>query len=97
MTAIATCNYPETVPDCNGNSTVFDGVAYLPGVDGSRDTCILRCDEKEGIYVAELDLGRLRSYRENEAHGNAYRHPKKYTLITDPTIEKPFLRKDYRE
>ena len=57
----------------------------------------MRCDEKEGIYVAELDLGRLRSYRENEAHGNAYRHPKKYTLITDSTIEKPFLRKDYRE
>ena len=25
MTAIATCNYPETVPDCNGGSSVFDG------------------------------------------------------------------------
>ena len=23
MTAIATCNYPDTVPDCNGRSTVF--------------------------------------------------------------------------
>ena len=97
MTAVATCNYPENVPDCNGNSTVFDGVAYLPGLSGSRDTCILHCGEKEGIYVAELDLDRLRSYRESEVHGNAYRHPKKYTLITDPTIEKPFLRKDYRE
>ena len=30
MLAIATCNYPETVPDCNGGSSVFDGVAYLP-------------------------------------------------------------------
>ena len=30
MLAIATCNYPAGVPDCNGGSTVFDGVAYLP-------------------------------------------------------------------
>lgn len=30
MTAVATCNYPATVPDCNGGSSVFDGVAYLP-------------------------------------------------------------------
>ena len=29
MLAIATCNYPAGVPDCNGESTVFDGVAYL--------------------------------------------------------------------
>lgn len=34
MTAIATCNYPETVPDCNGGSSVFDGVAYLPASEG---------------------------------------------------------------
>ena len=27
MTAIATCNYPDSMPGCNGNSTVFDGVA----------------------------------------------------------------------
>ena len=41
MLAVATCNYPENVPDCNGRSTVFDGVAYLPDEEGSRDTCIL--------------------------------------------------------
>lgn len=32
MTAIATCNYPAGKPDCNGHSTLFDGVAYLPGL-----------------------------------------------------------------
>ena len=53
-------NYPEAVPDCNGGSSVFDGVAYLPELDGSRDMCILQADEKEGIYVAELDLDKLR-------------------------------------
>lgn len=97
MTAIATCNYPETVPDCNGGSSVFDGVAYLPELSGSRDTCILQAGRQEGIYIAELDLDRLRDYRRNEVHGNAYRHPKKYRLLTDTKIEEPFIRDDYRE
>lgn len=97
MLAIATCNYPETVPDCNGCSSVFDGVVYLPEMDGSRDTCILQADGKEGIYIAELDLEQLRYYRENEVHGNAYRHPKKYGLLVDTKIDKPFVRNDYRE
>lgn len=96
MLAIATCNYPETVPDCNGGSSVFDGVAYLPELAGSRDTCILQAGGAEGIYMAELDLGQLRAYREKEVHGNAYRHPSKYTLLTKSTIEKPFLREGYR-
>lgn len=97
MLAVATCNYPETVPDCNGGSSVFDGVAYLPELDGSRDTCILQADGKEGIYLAELDLEQLRSYRETEVHGNAYRHPKKYDLLIDTKIDNPFIRSDYRE
>lgn len=82
MLAIATCNYPEGVPDCNGHSTVFDGVAYLPDQPGSRDTCILEADEKEGIFLASLDLDRLRRYRAEEVHGNAYRRPEKYGMLT---------------
>lgn len=82
MLAIATCNYPEGVPDCNGHSTVFDGVAYLPDQPGSRDTCILETDEKEGIFLASLDLDRLRRYRAEEVHGNAYRRPDKYGMLT---------------
>lgn len=97
MLAIATCNYPKTVPDCNGNSSVFDGVVYLPNESSSRDTCIFQADESEGIYISELDLDQLRNYRENEVHGNAYRHPKKYKLLTESKIVKPFIRSDYRE
>lgn len=97
MTAIATCNYPETVPDCNGGSSAFDGVAYLPELNHSRDTCILQADGKEGIYIAEIDLEQLRNYREKEVHGNSYRHPKKYGILTDTNINNPFIRKNYRE
>ena len=92
MLAIATCNYPETVPDCNGGSNVFDGVAYLPELPCSRDTCLLQADGKEGIYMAELDLEQLRRYRESEVHGNAFRRPEKYGLITDRKVEEPFIR-----
>ena len=97
MTAIATCNYPASVPDCNGCSSVFDGVAYLPELSGSRDTCILQAGGEEGVYVAELDLDMLRRYRAAEVHGNAYRRPKKYGLLVDTAVNEPFIRKNYRE
>lgn len=96
MLAIATCNYPASVPDCNGGSSVFDGVAYLPELDGSRDTCILQAGGAEGVYLAELDLEQLRRYREQEIHGNAFRRPQKYGLLLDTKIEPPFIRSSYR-
>lgn len=96
MLAIATCNYPDPVPDCNGRSTVFDGVAYLPELDGSRDTCILQAPGAEGIYLAQLDLEQLRRYRESEVHGNAYRRPRAYAPLLDAKIDPPFVRNDHR-
>ena len=96
MMAIATCNYPSEQPDCNGHSTVFDGVAYVPELDESRDTCILEAGEEEGLYLAQLDLDLLRSYREKEVHGNAFRRPNKYGILVQEKKEKPFVRVDYR-
>lgn len=96
MLAIATCNYPDCVPDCNGGSSVFDGVAYLPELDGSRDTCVLQAGGAEGVYLAELDLERLRRYREREVHGNAYRRPRMYRLLLDTNIDEPFRRDNQR-
>ncbi len=93
MTAIATCNYPDSVPDCNGGSSLFDGVAYLPELSGSRDTCLLLTDGEEGVYAVELDLDMLRAYRESEVHGNAYRRPEKYGLLTESDFNPPFIRK----
>lgn len=97
MTGIVTCNYPDAVPDCNGHSTAFDGIAYLPDTPGSRDTCIMEAGESEGIYLASFDMDLLRTYRETEVHGNAFRHPKKYGLLVDTEIRAPFIRKEYRE
>lgn len=97
MLGIATCNYPDGQPDCNGHSSAFDGIAYLPDQPGSRDTCILEAGSEEGICLAEFDLDRLREYRRTEVHGNAYRHPQKYHLLIDETIREPFIRSDYRK
>ena len=96
MVAIATCNYPDTVPDCNGRSTIFDGIAYLPDTPGSRDMCILEADGSEGIFVADIDMDALRSYRKREVHGNAYRHPGKYQILTKTEVNEPFIRNDYK-
>ena len=84
MLAIATCNYPKGQPDCNGHSTVFDGVAWLSNEPGVRDMCILEAPEEEGIYLAEINMDMLRDYRDREVMGNKYRHPNKYkSLATD--------------
>ena len=71
--AVATCNYPGSVADCNGHSTVFDGVAWLSDEPGVRDMCILEADGSEGIFTAEIDLDMLREYREEEVMGERYR------------------------
>lgn len=96
MLGIATCNYPNGKPDCNGHSTLFDGVAYLPHLSESRDTLILETGKEEGIYTADFDIDTLRNYRSCEVHGDAYRRPKKYSLLTEEKRQKPFLRADYR-
>ena len=97
MFGIATCNYPCGQPDCNGHSSAFDGVAYLPELSGSRDTCLLEAGGDAGVYLAAFDLDMLREYRKSEVHGNAYRHPQKYRLLLDEQIQEPFIRKDYRK
>ena len=56
----------------------------------------MQASGEEGIFLAEFDLDRMREYRKNEVHGNAYRHPKKYGLLTEERIEEPFIRSDYR-
>lgn len=96
MVGIATVNYPYPHPDCNGHSTAFDGMAYLPETEGSRDTCILEAGEGEGIFVASFPIDLIRAYRESEVHGNAYRRPEKYGLLLSEEIKYPFIRTDKR-
>ncbi len=86
MVAVATCNYPKGHPDCNGHSTLFDGVPWLRDEPGSRDMCVFEAPEEPGVYVAELDIDRLRIHRSNDIMGDKYRHPEKYGILADPDV-----------
>lgn len=97
MLGIATCNYPLGKPDCNGHSNAFDGVAYLPDLEESRDMLLFEAAEEEGVYVVDFDLDLIRTYRETEVHGNAYRRPQKYLELIKEEIKYPFIRNDYRK
>lgn len=96
MVGIATANYPSGQPNCNGHSTAFDGIAYPPAGNDSRDTLILEAGEREGIYLADFPIDDLRAYRSREVHGNAYRRPEHYQLLVSRQIDPPFIRADRR-
>jgi len=84
MVAVATCNYPEGHPDCNGHSTLFDGVPWDD--EGVRDMCVFEAPPEPGVYVAELDLDRLRTHRSGDVMGDKYRRPDKYGILSDDSI-----------
>lgn len=86
MVAVATCNYPEGHPDCNGRSTLFDGVPWLRDEPGVSDMCVFEAPETPGVYVAELDLDRLRTHRSNDIMGDKFRHPEKYSILSDSNV-----------
>ena len=97
MVGIATVNYPKGQPDCNGHSTAFDGIAYAPEDDSSRDMLIIEAGEREGIYMADFPMEAIRAYRKREVHGNAYRRPQKYKILLSEEKNEPFIRSDYRK
>ena len=82
MVAVATCNYPDGQPDCNGHSTLFDGVPWLRDEPGVRDMCVLEAPGAPGIYIATLDLDMLRTHRRNDVMGDKYRCPEKYGMLS---------------
>ena len=83
MVCVATCNYPEGQPDCNGHSTIFDGVAWLRDEPGVRDMCILEAPGEAGVYVADVNMDQLREYRAHEVMGDNFRHPGTYGCLVN--------------
>lgn len=96
MLGIVTVNYPMGKPDCNGHSTAFDGIAYVPDMRGSRDTMLLDAGEQAGIYTADIPIAKIREYRSREVHGDAYRRPELYGALSENEKIPPFVREDFR-
>ena len=86
MVAIATCNYPAGQPDCNGHSSLFDGVPWVRELPGARDMCVMEAPEEPGVYLGTLDLDLLRNHRSGDIMGDKYRHPEKYGILSDPEV-----------
>lgn len=97
MIGIVTVNYPKTHIDCNGHSTVFDGVVYKEGNEGARDTLVFEAGEEEGVFISDISISDIRLNRENEIHGNCFRRPDLYKILIESKINKPFIRKEYRK
>jgi predicted amidohydrolase len=68
----------------NGRSCVY-------AADGEE---ILLTDSREGVYVVDIDLQKLRETREKTFWGNAWRRPQKYKSLVSPKIQEPFRRTD---
>lgn len=95
MMSIVTVNYPQTHEDCNGHSSAFDAQVWKRG-SAAIDNKLLEADGSEGIFTVDFDLDEIRAYRRSEVMGNAYRHPSKYHLLVEETVEEPFVRPDSR-
>lgn len=89
MVGLAMANY--AAPQANGNSIAVDAEMFAAD-ESSLDPIIVQAGEDEGIYLADFDLDRLRSYRARESWGNAFRRPETYAALTAREVREPFIR-----
>lgn len=64
----------HAAPRQNGHSMVFD----------YNGNIVQEMDEKEGVFVHELDFDKLNKYREKGIYGFHHRRPELYGILCDP-------------
>jgi len=64
----------HAAPRINGHSMVFD----------FKGDIVKEMDDKEGVFVHELDLDALNKYRATGIYGFHHRRPELYHILTDP-------------
>jgi N-carbamoylputrescine amidase len=89
MMGMAMANY--AAPDQNGHSVAYDGMAF-DDCGRDRDMLLIEAGEGEGVFLADFDLDAIRTYRQCETWGNAFRRPHRYAALTAPTAVPPFVR-----
>ncbi|EHL2642136.1 carbon-nitrogen hydrolase family protein, partial [Listeria monocytogenes] len=72
--------------------TAFSPIIFDENGDYRDNTIIETDDFSEGIFIAEFNLDEIRTYRENETWGNAYRKPHTYTDLISLDVKAPFKR-----
>lgn len=102
MLAVATCNYPAGVPDCNGCSTVFDGRGLCaarplmaPGERTPRRAGICafcaRAAKRAFTFARLKPCAPARLPRKRGAR-QRYRRPQLYAPLAETAVRPPFVR-----
>jgi N-carbamoylputrescine amidase len=93
MTGVAMANY--AAPQQNGQSVAYDGMAFDDNGQ-ARDMTLVHADDSEGVFLAVFDIAKLRTYREFETMGNAFRKPRLYGALASLDVQPPFIRSSAR-
>lgn len=89
MVGVAMANYPGKGWGC---SCAFSPIVFDEN-GNCLDNIIVKADDmSEDILIAEFDMNRIRTYRERETWGNAYRKPAAYSDLVSFEVKKPFIR-----
>ena len=89
MVGVAMANYPGKEWGC---SCAFSPIVFDEN-GNCLDNIIVKADDmSEDILIAEFDMNRIRTYRERETWGNAYRKPAAYSDLVSFEVKKPFIR-----
>ena len=91
MVGIVTVNYSTN----GGKSSAFSPIVRDKNKN-ELESKLLIMDEKEDIKIIKFNLDEIRSYRNRENLGDAYRKPLLYSYISEEHIKEPFIRKDSR-
>jgi len=91
MVGVVTVNYSTS----GGKSSAFSPIVRDQNKN-ELESEILIMDEKEDIKIIKFDLDEIRSYRNRETLGDAYRKPLLYTYISEEHVKDPFIREDSR-
>jgi len=63
-------------------------------VFSAEGTEIMIADNKEGVYIATINMQDTRNTRSNTIWGNGYRRPHRYKELISPNVQEPFKRKN---
>lgn len=80
--ALAMTNYANL----QGRSIAFTGIPD----DNEHKLLAIQADETEGVFIAEIDIARLRQYRPDSIWGNRFRRPSRYSALVSQNVVAPF-------
>lgn len=89
MVGIAMANYPA--PHW-GNSCAFSPIVFDEDGNYADNVIVQANDVCEEILIAEFDMEQIRTYRQQETWGNAYRKPQAYADLISFEVKEPFVR-----